>query len=72
MARYVFMVIGVLMLIMGFLLGVCKQYWLIIGYKKLSQNEREERADIIRNNAKKMGFSLGVMGVVMIVAGFFA
>ena len=72
MARYVFMGIGVVMILVGILLGAVRQYWLIPGYKKLTQQQREERADIIKNRAKKMGFSLGVMGVVMIVAGFFA
>ena len=72
MARYVFMGIGVVMILVGILLGAIRQYWLIPGYKKLTQQQREERADIIKNSAKKMGFSLGVMGVVMIVAGFFA
>ena len=68
MARYVFMGIGVVMILVGILLGAVRQYWLIPGYKKLTQQQRGERADII----KKMVFSLGVMGVVMIVAGFFA
>ena len=72
MARYVFMGIGVVMILVGILLGAVRQYWLIPGYKKLTQQQREERADIIKNSAKTMGFSLGVMGVVMIVAGFFA
>ena len=37
MARYVFMGIGVVMILVGILLGAVRQYWLIPGYKKLTQ-----------------------------------
>ena len=42
MARYVFMGIGVVMILVGILLGAVRQYWLIPGYKKLTQQQREE------------------------------
>ena len=53
MARYVFMGIGVVMILVGILLGAVRQYWLIPGYKKLTQQQREERADIIKNSANR-------------------
>ncbi|KAB8133618.1 DUF3784 domain-containing protein [Gracilibacillus oryzae] len=59
------LIIGGLLLLMGFLVGVKKQTWLLSGFneKRVSNKDRL---------AKLVGGFVGIMGVIFIIAGVFS
>lgn len=58
-------IVGGVLLLMGFLVGVMKQTWLLTGFneKRVSNKDRL---------AKLVGGFEGIMGVIFIIAGFFS
>jgi hypothetical protein len=59
------MIVGGVLLLMGFLVGVMKQTWLLAGFN-------EKRVSNKGRLAKLVGGFEGIMGAVFIIAGFFS
>ncbi|MFS0783417.1 DUF3784 domain-containing protein [Bacillus sp. 1P06AnD] len=60
-----FIIIGGILLLMGFLVGVMKQTWLLTGFNEKRVSNKDKLAKLVG------GFE-GVMGVIFIIAGVFS